>query len=267
MGQTLDDPLPPGLSAWRRRQLVLLDQPSALLLGLPTDPGRRRRWDPLEVPRTAAATPGQGAKRRRRKPLEPLEPPLDGDDLDPYLNFGHPAERHVAEPFAMLWLEGVPRLLELVRDGRLEPEDLVTLLAMASLMRLRASGRVEDTPAELAAVAQCSPDRLEESLGRLERAGVVVPWERPRAMVRLGYLVDPALLSQGSVSCRGFALTVFAEARQRTVEGGAAAGPTAGNGGPSGAAGGAEVLVDAESGQLLEADDLKHARSAHRQVA
>lgn len=252
VGQTLDDPLPPGLSQWRRRRLVLLDQPSAVLLGLPTDTRRHRRWDPASPLKRQPADPSQAPKRRRkRQPVDPLD-----EGLDPFLNFAHPEERHVAEPFAMLWLEGVPRLLELVRDGRLEPEDLATLLAMASLMRLRASGRVEATPAELAAVVQCPPDRLGESLDRLLLAGVIALWERPRARVRLGYLVDPSLLSQGSASCRGFALTVFAEARQRTLEGGAAAGPTADNGGPSGAAGGAEALVDAEGGQLLEADDL-----------
>lgn len=143
------------------------------------------------------------------------------DGLDPGLSHGHPQERHTGgAPFAMVWTAALLPVVALVAEKRLGSEDLLTLATLAGLMEYP-TGRIEISAVELAAVMKRHPGRVRHSLARLRREDLIARMTIPRERQRRCYLINPAVLSMGGASRRGYTFQVFNADRQRIAEGGA----------------------------------------------
>jgi hypothetical protein len=140
------------------------------------------------------------------------------DGLDPGLSHGHPQERHTGEPFAMAWVAALLPVVALVSEKRLGSEDLLTLAALAGLMEYP-TGRIEISAVELAAVMKRHPGRVRHSLARLRREDLIARMTIPRERRRRCYLINPALVSMGGASRRGYTFQVFNADRHRAAAG------------------------------------------------
>ena len=138
------------------------------------------------------------------------------DGLDPGLSHGHPQEHHTGEPFAMAWTGALLPVVALVAEKRLGSEDLLTLATLAGLMEFP-TGRIEISAVELAAVMKRHPGRVRHSLARLRREDLIARMTIPRERQRRCYLINPALVSMGGASRRGYTFEVFNADRQRAL--------------------------------------------------
>jgi hypothetical protein len=100
--------------------------------------------------------------------------------------------------FAMLPLAPGGPVLQALRAGSIEPEDLATLWALIAHLNWRSGRYWGDAAALATAMGQSTPEAVELALGRLRQAGLVACGRCRRRPAQRGYwCVLPAICTTG----------------------------------------------------------------------